>query len=345
MRYIGNKLNLLDFINKPLEERDIKKGTFCDIFSGTSNVAKFFKKRGFEIISNDNMTFSFVFQKAYIENNDTPKLLGLSSIIKNPNFSKVIDFLNNLQGKEGFIFKNFTLEGTKSSRYKRNYFSSENAKKIDAIRDIIEEWRKKNIITEMEFYILLCSLLEQVPSISNIAGTYGAFLKMNDPRMFKSLKLSIPELIQSNLKHRCFLMDSNELIKKIKCDILYIDPPYNTRQYASNYHVWETIAVWDKKLLDNKTGLRPWSHQKSLYCSKSKCGEVFEDLINNAKCDVILFSYNTEGIIPYNKIVKILSSKGKVNIYTQSYRRFKSNSNGEKPKTKLKELLFFVDVN
>jgi len=345
MRYIGNKINLLNFINKPLEERNIKTGVFCDIFSGTTNVAKFFKRKGFSIISNDNMTFSFVFQKAYIENNDVPTFQNLKEKIKNPNIFKVIDFLNNQRGKEGFIFKNFTLEGTRECKYRRNYFSAENAKKIDAIRDEIEQWRKQGLITEMEFYILLCSILEEVPSVSNIAGTYGAFLKINDPRMFKPFTLSVPDITQSNLKHKVFLMDANELIRQIKCDILYADPPYNTRQYAPNYHMWETIAVWDKKLLDNKTGLRPWSHQKSLYCSKSKCVEVFEDLIKNANCKFILFSYNTEGIIPYNEIIRILSSRGKVFVYTQDYRRFKSNSKGKGPKGKLKELLFFVKVN
>lgn len=344
MRYIGNKIDLLNFINRPLEERNIRSGVFCDIFSGTANVAKFFKRNGFTIISNDNMTFSFVFQKAYIENNYIPGFLNLREKIENPNIFKVINYLNNLRGKRGFIYKNFTLEGTKKSKYKRNYFSPENARKIDSIRDEIEEWKKNNLISEVEFYILLCSILEEVPSVSNIAGTYGAFLKINDPRMFKPFTLSVPNLIQSNLKHQSFLVDANELIRQIKCDILYADPPYNTRQYAPNYHMWETIAVWDKKLLDSKTGLRPWSHQKSLYCSKSKCIEVFEDLIKNAKCKFILFSYNTEGIIPYDEIMRVLSSRGKVSVYTQDYRRFKSNSNGRTPKERLRELLFFVEV-
>jgi len=312
MRYIGNKSNLLDFIYKPIEERDICNGIFCDIFSGTK----------------------------------IPKFSGLSGIIEKPNISKVIQFLNDSKGREGFIFKNFTLEGTKKSmsKYKRNYFSHENGKKIDAIRDKIEEWKNEGKINEIEFYVLLCTLLEKVPSISNIAGTYGAFLKINDQRMFKPLLLNVLNLIESNIKHYCYKESANQLVRKISPDVLYIDPPYNTRQYASNYHILESIAVWDKKIRDNKTGLRNYNEQKSDYCYLNKCASAFEDLIMNAKCKHIIFSYNTEGIIPYNEIIRILSLRGEPIEYRQRYRRYKSNGNGIKNHkgNELEELLFYV---
>jgi len=345
MRYIGNKVNLLDFIYSVVKEKNLPKGTFCDIFSGTANVAKFFKSKGFRVLSNDLMTYSYVFQKAYIENNKIPQFEGLKTIISNPDIFKVINHLNNLEGNEGFIFKNYCAEGSrKYSKYTRNYFSCENAKKIDTIRDKIQEWKNNDLITENEFNILLCSLLEEIPSISNIAGTYGAFLKNNDPRMFKPLLLQVPTLIESDVKHYCYQKDANRLIRHIFCDILYIDPPYNERQYAPNYHLWESIAVWDKQITDTKTGLRPYKHQKSLYCYDSKCVSIFEDLIKNAKCRYMLFSYNTEGVIPYKEIMRILSSKGKVSVFSHDYRRFKSNSNGKKNKDSLKELLFLVQV-
>lgn len=344
MRFIGNKQNLLNFLNKPLEERNITTGIFCDIFSGTANVAKFFKRKGFTIISNDFLTFSYVFQKAYIENNEVPNFFGLREIIKDSNIFKVINFLNNLSGAGGFMFKNFCLEGTKNSKYQRNYFSSENAKKIDIIRDTLKEWEKRKLITENEFYILLCSLLEEIPSVSNIAGTYGAFLKINDPRMFKPLTLSVPNLIQSDKQHRCYNEDANELIRRISCDILYVDPPYNTRQYAPNYHILETVAVWDKKINGTKTGLRPWEHQRSAYSYVGKSVEAFEDLITSANCKYLLFSYNTEGLMPRKEIIRVLSLMGKPIEYSMNYRRYESHR-GEKTKEKLKELLFFVEVS
>ena len=344
MRYIGNKINLLDFIFSVVEKNNINENIFCDIFSGTTNVAKFFKKKGYRIITNDFMAFSYVFQRAYIQNNEIPKFPGLAKIIQNPSLQKVIDYLNNLAGREGFIFHNFAKEGTKNKKYQRNYFSSNNAKKIDAIRETIQEWLVKKLITEDEFYILLASLLEAIPFVSNTAGTYGAFLKSDDPRKFKKLTLEIPDIIVHGKGHFSYKEDGNILIKNIKCGILYIDPPYNTRQYAPNYHVLETVAVWDKRLKDSKSGLRPYDNQKSLFCSKHSCIRAFEDLIMNANCKHILFSYNTEGIIPYDEIMRILSKKGKVKVYRQGYRRYKSNSNGEQEKDNLSELVFYCSV-
>lgn len=344
MRYIGNKLNLLYFIYSVVEENKLSKNIFCDIFSGTTNVSKFFKKKGFKIITNDFMTYSYVFERAYICNNKIPSFYHLSKLIKKPDIFKVINYLNELKGKKGFFYKNYCLEGTKKSKFQRNYFSTENVKKIDAIRDKIEKWKNKKLITEDEFYILVCSLLEIIPSVSNVAGTYGAFLKINDQRMFKPLLLEVPTLIETDINHECYKEDSNKLIKKISSDILYIDPPYNNRQYAPNYHILESVAVWDKKIMNNKTGLRPYENQKSDYCSSIKCVEAFRELIENAKCKFILVSYNAEGIIPYNKMKKILSKKGKVKIYSKDYRRYKSNSNGNNYKKQLKELLFFVRV-
>ena len=345
MRYIGNKINLLEFIEKPLKENGIKDGVVCDVFSGTANVAKHFKKLGYKIISNDNMMYSYVFQKAYIENNKTPKFLKLEKIIPNPNIENVFAYLNNLKGKKGFIYKNFCKEGSKNSTYERNYFSKENSKKIDVMRETLEGWEDKKLITKNEFYIILSAILEEIPFISNISGTYGAFLKIDDPRMSKTFTIKVPELIKSKKSHKCYNTDSNELIKKITCDVLYVDPPYNHRQYAPNYHMWETVAVWDKQLLDSMTGLRPYNDQKSLYCMKGKCVKAFEDLIENASCKHILFSYNSEGIMSDGQIKKILSNKGKVKRYTKDYRRFKSHSRAKKPKKVIKEFVYYVKVN
>ena len=345
MRYIGNKNNLLEFIEQPLKEKGLRGTNFCDIFAGTANVAKYFKKKGYSIISNDNMMYSYIFQKAYIENNIIPNFSGLNKIIRNVDIDAVFAYLNGLKGQKGFIYKNFCKEGSKNSKYERNYFSEENATKIDVIRDTIEDWKNKKLITKNEYYILLCAIIEEIPFVSNIAGTYGAFLKSDDPRKFKTYAIKIPELILSNKTHKSYQMDANDLVRKIKCDILYIDPPYNNRQYAPNYHIWETIAVWDKQLLDRMTGLRPYKKQKSLYCSKDKCVKAFDDLIQNISSSHILFSYNTEGIIPSEQITRILSKKGKVTRYEMDYRRFKSNSKGKKQRESLKELLYLIEVN
>lgn len=343
MRYIGNKKDLLGFIEKPLIEHRIKKSSICDIFSGSASVAKYFKQKNYEVISNDNMFYSYIFQQAYIGNDDPrPKFSGLKDVIPNVSLPRIIEFLNQLQGDEGFMFKNFSKIGSYELEKPRNYLSDFNAKKIDSIREKIKEWYDDNRLEDKEYYILLSMLIESIPFVSNISGTYGAYLKINDPRMFKTLVLKIPDLLSNGKKNKCYNKDSNTLIKNIETDILYIDPPYNQRQYPSNYHLWETVAVWDKQITDTQTGLRKYDDQKSLFCSKVKCESAFVDLIHNASSNYIILSYSSEGIMSMNTIMNILEKKGKVTHYEHTFRRFKSNSRNNKD-NHVSEWLFFVE--
>ena len=345
MRYLGNKTKLLNFIEKPLLDNNIQEGIFFDLFAGSASVSKYFKHKNFKIISNDFMYYSYVFSKAYIENNvDKPLFKGLKKIIPNPSLTSVIKYLNNLKGINGFIYKNFSKKGSFHLSEPRNYFSAPNARRMDSIREIIKEWKDNELVTDSEYYILLSSLIEKIPFVSNISGTYGAYLKINDPRMSKPFILDVPNLIKNKFKNKVYNKDSSDIIKYIDSDILYIDPPYNHRQYSPNYHIWETVAVWDKKIRDTKAGLRDYENQKSLFCSKVKCANTFENLIKNATSRYILFSYNSDGIMSHDTIMSILSTKGNVKVYTKNYQRFKSNSLG-KQKSSLQEWLFFVNVS
>ena len=347
MRYIGSKERLLDFIDSVLIKNDILTGVFCDIFSGTGVVAKYFKEKNYKVISNDSLLFSYILQFPYIKMNVYPEFANLD-LKGNNNFERcknVINYLNLLEGTEGFIYRNYSPAGKEN----RMYFTEDNAKKIDAIRTQIENWYQQNLINENEHNFLLCSLIEAVPFVSNIAGVYGAFLKKWDNRAFKNLTLEVPQVIESDLECECYNKDANDLIRDIKCDILYLDPPYNERQYIANYHILETIARWDSPNIYGKTGLRPYQKEKSKYCMKNKVLEVFEDLIMNADTKYILLSYNTEGIMKSDDIIKILSKRGKVEVYKQDYRRYRSDSDSSKRKYKsadnvVKEVIYFCKV-
>ena len=335
MRYLGNKQKLLDFINKPLIDHDIHSGTFCDIFAGTTSVSQFFKKLGYTVISNDIMYYSYVFQKACIENNDiSPKFPGLEF----KDIYDTIHYLNNLSGVKGFMYNNFSRGGSE-----RNYFSIYNAQKIDAIREQIELWYINKQITVLEYYVLLTSLLLEVSKVSNTTGTYSAYLKSIDPRANKPIRLTTPVLLNNNKDNTCYNMDGIDLVKQIKPDVLYIDPPYNHRQYATNYHVLETISVWDKNISNTKTGLRDSTNQRSDFCSKNKCYTAFNDLIINADCKYIMVSYSSEGIMSSDDIMSVLSNIGKPIKYQKLYKRFKSH-NAKYNNNNLYEWLFFVKV-
>lgn len=327
MKYIGNKSRLLDFIYESLRDMNIPdKGIFIDIFSGTTSVAQFFKKLKYKIISNDFMTYSYVFQKTYIETNKMPDFKKL----KMGKIDDVIVFLNSLRPIKGYAFDNYAPSG----KYRRQYFSDENAMKIDVIRDQIETWKSNNQISKTEFFVLVSSLIDAADFVANISGTYGAYLKIWRSMALKKMVLKIPNIFDNRENNQVFKKDANQLIREIRGTILYLDPPYNSRQYASNFHVLESIAVWDKQSLRGKTGLRDYEDQKSLYCYKYKCAEAFEDLIKNARVDYIVLSYNNEGIIDREKIIEIMSLRGKVFEYIKGYRRFRTERDHEKRKYK-----------
>jgi len=350
MRFIGNKEKLLDKIYQTVLATGIKDGIFCDFFSGTSNVGRFFKEKGFKVISSDLLYFSYVLQKAYIENNGEPKFeklikkIGHSANNLFPSgFESIRTHLNNLEGINGFIYKNYTEQGTANEKYKRKYFTPENGKKIDAIRTKIEDWRNQKLINKNEYFVLLAALIESVPFYANISGVYAAFLKQYDPRALKELEIKPISFYSGNKKHAVYNQDSMELINDLDVDILYIDPPYNSRQYAPNYHLLETIAQYDNPEIKGVTGMRKYDNQKSDFCNKIKAITALNKIAKNAKYKYLILSYNSEGIMPEKDITKTLNKYGELNLENIDYLRFKSNNNGDsKHKKMIQEQLYVL---
>lgn len=312
MRYIGNKTNLLSNIDQVIKENcDGSEEIFCDLFSGTSSVARFFKNR-YRIISNDMLYFSYTLQKATISNNIEPSFKKVRNKLNTDN---ILDYLEtiDIENKEykSFIYDNYS----PNDNCERMYLIPENAKRIDYIRNTIEEWKKEKLINESEYFYLLAALIEGVPFVSNITGTYGAYLKDWDKRAFKKFEMIRLNVINNNKKNECYQEDANKLIGKIEGDILYIDPPYNSRQYLPNYHLLETIARYDNPKINGKTGIRTYNQEKSNYCIKSKVYNELEELIANAKFKHIIISYNQEGILKKEDIEQILKKYGDENTY------------------------------
>lgn len=327
MNYIGSKFSILDYIDETINDFAKPENTdlvLCDIFSGTGTVGKYFKKKGYNIISNDIQYYSYITAKHFIENNSEIKFEKLQSEGIEP-----FEYLNKIEGKKGFIYNNYSLGGTTGKEFERQYFSDENALKIDAIRQQIEEWKNKEKINEYEYNFLIASLIESADRVANTASVYEAFLKKLKTSASKPLELKPIEIVigNENGKYKVYNEDCNELIKKISGDILYMDPPYNTRKYDTNYHMLETIALYDNPDIKGKTGVRTETSKKSKYCIKKEATATFEELIKNAKFKYILLSYNDEGIIPIEDIKKIMSKYGKYKCYGRKHKRFKADSN------------------
>jgi len=349
MRYYGGKDKLLDLIEIGVKKTELNNGAkFVDLFTGTTVVAQHFKRKGYTVIANDFLEFSHALAKTYIELNDEPKFLKLKKHlgINHIDKSYVIGYLNNLSPKKGFVFNNYCPDGDAV----RKYFSNENGQKIDAIREKIEEWKNLDVVSELEYYYLITSLLEAINLVSNVAGTYGAYLKNWDQRALKPLILTIPEIIPSVRNNKAFKQDANQLIKEIKnIDILYLDPPYNNRQYAANYFILELVAEgWfgaEKPIITGKTGIRNYDHQLSEYCYKERANKALDHLITNANAKYILLSYNNEGLIINSAIKNILTRKGNMQLFKKSHKRYKSvNQDRNDPKS-TEEKLYFVETN
>lgn len=312
MNYIGSKYSLIDFIVPTILTVLDKKDNnliFADLFAGTGVIGAEFKKLGYTVISNDIQYYSYVLNKHLIGNNKE---------LSNTSFK----YLNDLPGYEGFIYNNYCL-GSGSGR---NYFTDENGMKCDSIRIHLENLKKQNKISDAEYYYILASLINSIDKYANTASVYGAFLKHIKKSASQTFMLDFLPCITTN-NNNCFVYneDVNIIIKKIKGDILYLDPPYNSRQYCSNYHVLETISRYDNPILYGKTGLRDYSSQKSLYCSKKTVHKAFDDLIKNADFKYIFLSYNNEGLMSLDEIKNIMSSYGRYSVYKTEYKRFRAD--------------------
>lgn len=340
MKYIGNKTRLLEFIDSSMKKAGINTvGSFVDLFSGTASVGKYFKNIGFRVISNDIMAYSYYVQYVLIKINVMPSFDKISKT----GIKGVLEKLNTLEPKEGYAFENYAPSG----KYHRQYFSDDNAKKIDAIRDHIELWRNDNLLNEDEYAVLVYSLIDAADFVANISGTYGAYLKIWRSMALKPLTLKEPNITSNEKDNKIYQEDANILVDDIYADVVYLDPPYNSRQYAPNFHVLESLAVWDKQELTGKTGQRDYSDKKSLYCQKTTAEDAFTRLINKLHTKYIILSYNNEGIIPRERIIDILGGRGKVQEYSTDYRRFRTERDNDhrhykKCDDKVTEHLFIV---
>jgi len=308
MNYIGSKQRLREFIKSSIYSvtgKSLENKIFCDLFAGTGIVGRSFKAEVKQLIANDYEYYSFILNRNYIGNS---KVLNKAD--------EYIYQLNNITPIEGFIYTHYCKGGSTE----RLYFSDENGKKIDAIRTKIEALKNKNEIEEDMYSFLLASLIESADKVANTASVYGSFLKNIKKTAAKAMELNPAIFETTSQTHQVFNLDSNELIKQIKGDILYLDPPYNSRQYGSNYHLLNTIAFYNNFKPKGKTGVRAYA--KSKYCSRKYVIETFEELIKNSQFNYIFLSYNNEGLMSVDAVKKTMSKYGKYDLVTKQYKRF-----------------------
>ena len=216
-----------------------------------------------------------------------------------------------------------------TENFANTYFSYNDCSKIGFIREDIEENYRDGNINKRERAILITSLLYAMDKIAKTCGHYDAYRKSVD--FDASLELFVPlAKVHNNAENECFNKDANEVVKEIYADLVYIDPPYNSRQYCDAYHLLENVARWEKPDVFGVAKKMNRDKIKSKYCTQ-RATEAFEDLIKNINAKYILFSYNnmaTKGNgrsnakIADEDIMRILQSKGTVKVFSENYKAF-----------------------
>lgn len=330
--YIGSKTKLLPFLKENIEKYICKNiseiSSFYDLFAGTGAVSSYFIENGCKnVITNDNMYYSYLLCSCFTNTNiDVEKV------------SKFIDILNGLPAIQGYISETYS-NG-------RMYFTPKNAAKIDSIRTHIEG--NKGIFTIQEYNLLLKILLYSSSKVANISSTYGAYLKKYKKSATACLKMektAVNSLYTESTvsSYNTDILNFVSFYDTVGGEVCYLDPPYNSRKYSSNYFVIEAIAKYDKSPVSNGVTGVPLVETpgSGSFCSKTKAMESFNVIFGKIKTKYLFMSYNSESLLSKEDVVSLLEANGWVDVIAieEEYKRFKSNSstNQEEP---LKEYLF-----
>ena len=304
MDFIGSKLKLHDWILNTIGDsvgasKDI---VFLDACSGSGIISQQAAQRGYKVIASDLMMFPSVIVNGSIGLTDRQLATA----------EKHIDKLNALKGRKGYFYKNFS--GTPGVKDDRLYFTEANAMRIDAVREAIDNVRDAKV----RDYLLYCGL-EAVSRVSNTTGVQAAYLKEFKERARQEFLLRKEQSYAGTATGYC--EDVLHLLnrKHSREDILYIDPPYNHRQYGPNYHLYETFVRNDNPTPIGMTGLRDWQSEcKSEFCSSKSCLSFLRKLIEATTARVVAISYNSDGLLTQDEIISL----GKhVFVFEQEQRR------------------------
>ena len=327
-RYLGNKYRLLPFITSVITKNCENMNSFADIFAGTGAVASAFTDK--KLITNDNLYSNYICHVAWFS----------SQIYSSDKIEQLVNFYNRITvANDNYMSNNFS----------NTFFNRADCRRIGFIREDIENRFSLNEINERERALLITSLLYAADKIANTCGHYDAYRQ--GVKFDKHLELSIP-LPNGNLNtdNVCYNEDTNELVKRISADLVYIDPPYNSRQYCDAYHLLENIARWEKPKVSGVARKMNRENIKSDYCT-NRATIAFENLISNINTNYILLSYNnmaqkgnerSNAKINDEDIMRVLTEKGKVKIFKQNYKPF---STGKSDICEHEERLFLCVCN
>jgi adenine-specific DNA-methyltransferase len=304
IKYIGSKRLLVPWIADVVTAiaSVTPARVFADLFSGSARVAHALKAKGFYVIANDLYHYAFTLAKALVEADGRkyPK----------ERIEGILEELSRLPPKRGWFTQTYCEEA--------RFFQPKNGERIEAIREGIEERYGEDPTLKA---ILLTSLILAADKVDSTTGVQMAYLKRWAPRSYNDLRLEYPPLLPG--EGLALLGDAVEVAGEVEADILYLDPPYNQHSYLGNYHIWETIALWDRpKTYGVARKREDVRHRKSPFNSKRSAKEALARLLSGVQARHVLLSFNNEGFLKAEEIEELLKEWGYVLRLSRRHKRY-----------------------
>ncbi|EBX2782269.1 DNA adenine methylase [Pseudomonas aeruginosa] len=301
-RYIGSKSRLIDqitaYIGPPREG-----AFFVDAFCGTGVVAEAAAELGWSVRLNDSLHSAVISAGARLISHDQAAFQCLGG------YADAIAKLNAARPRHGFIWRTYSPASVDSCGIERRYFTKENAARIDAMRGLIAEWKEAGDIDEIEERLLIADLFGALNRVANIAGTFGCFLSKWTSQSQERITMR-PRALKANSVHVEATVGDVFDVPNNTHDLVYLDPPYTKRQYASYYHILETVALGDEPEVEGVSGLRPWKMLASDFCYKTRALKTLSRLVQGLSAQKVLLSYSSEGHICMQDMKSELSKIG-----------------------------------
>jgi adenine-specific DNA-methyltransferase len=288
IKYLGSKKKLLAQINEVIGSfGDVK--SVGDMFSGTSRVGHSLKQNGYRVVSNDHNSYAHALATCYVQSDTEDWQRGAELLVEE---------FNSLQGEPGYFTKTFCEDA--------RYFQPKNGARVDAIREAIET---KDLHPELKS-IMLVSLMEAADRVDSTTGVQMAYLKQWATRANNDLSLRVPNILPRAKagKGQALQMDALDAVRQSEVDLLYLDPPYNQHSYLGNYHIWESLVLWDKPevygVANKRVDVRD---RKSTYNFKREFHSSFRELLQAVDSKIAVISFNNEGYISKSEMELLLT--------------------------------------
>jgi adenine-specific DNA-methyltransferase len=327
--YIGNKRKLLPLIHRALAHSGPATGrVFVDVFAGTGVVSRLAKTMGYQVIANDWEPYARAINTCYVACNGPPEFRAVGG------YQSAIEQLNALPPHMGWVTEHLCPRDDQhyDVQVDRMFYMRKNGMRLDAIRTQIQQWRADGKINEQEECALLAPLLYQASYTSNTSGVFKGFHRgwggQTGTALYRiagDLRLSPAVFFDNGLENRVTCCDAELLAEELAggpTDVAYLDPPYNQHPYGSNYHVLNSVALWDKPPLSkhitrgSKSAIRlDWrTERRSAYNHAGEAAAAYRRLLATLNARYILTSYSTDGTIPLAELLHANVERGRVQI-------------------------------